>query len=154
MATSSGAGSHLASVTARMAALQKSRQRLQLSNPQGPQAAVKAPAPTPPSPAAPEQAPAAPPSAAPAAGTEGSRDPQMLQMTQQFLDQVRDKGKTAAPAGPSVATAPPSVPEALNVQVDKVGAAGMSLEMQAMRIFGRTVSAREMVIYTAVRERG
>ena len=50
-----------------------------------------------------------------------------------------------------MATAPPSVPEALNVQVDKVGAAGMSLEMQAMRIFGRTVSAREMVIYTAVR---
>lgn len=154
MANQTGGGSHLAGLAARRASLQKSRERLGLSGaggvgaPVAAQSNVRAAAPTPESPAAPPQAPQTAPVTTP---SQPQRDPQMLAQAQQFLDQVRNKGNVPTPIGESVQTAPPSVPEALSQQVDRVGAAGMSPEMQAFRIFGRPPAAREMVIFNAVR---
>lgn len=155
MATPSGGGSHLAALAARRQSIQKARERLSLAPSGGvagarPQGNVQSPAPLPQAPASPpiQAESTTAPAAQPGAGT--TRDPQMLAQAQSFIQQVQAQGKEVTPPPTGVVTPPPAVPAPLGDQISSIGAMGMSPYAQAMRIYGRPPSAREMVVFSSV----
>ena len=148
MATS-GSGSTLTNLAQKRRSIDKTRQALRL-NPTsdiggGVNSRVRPPAPPPP----PKTNDAAEQAGAPQPEGAVQRDPALLKIAQDHLDEIRNQGNPRSPAPPPFATAPPTAPATLPDQIAAVGAANLSPEQAFMRLNGRPPAPREMVIYNA-----